>query len=140
MTVHGEFLVSSDIEESAGGIVWARCEGISIGEESHGVDVTFVTWEGLAANALSYVPQLGWGITGPGDEGTHVWGEGEGHDIAGVASELSEVLARFDVPEGTGHVPWAGHYLSVIEKATATQIASVSGQFSAHLHIPFFCL
>ena len=58
MTVHGQLLVGSDVEESAGGVVRSGGKGMAGGEEGDGVDVGLVAGEGLLALTVSHVPQL----------------------------------------------------------------------------------
>lgn len=58
--------------------------------------------EGLPAHAVSDVPQLDRSIASARDEGAHVGGQREGHDVPAVACEGGGLLARLDVPQGTG--------------------------------------
>lgn len=66
-----------------------------------GVDVGLVTREGLPAHAVPDVPQLDRGVAGPRDEGALIRGQGQAHDVAGVAREHRGLLTRLDVPQGT---------------------------------------
>lgn len=58
--------------------------------------------KGLFAGSVSDVPQLGLVVAGPGDECVHIWAQGQRHAIAQVVHEDCFLLARLNVPQGTG--------------------------------------
>lgn len=135
VTVHGQFLVRPDVEQSACGIVTARRERVPVREEGDGVYVRFVAGEGLLAQALSDVPQFGGGVARPRHESSHVVRQRQRHHVAGVTQERGDLLAGFYVPEGARHVPAAGHYLIVVQETTTGQVTGVARQFPAHTHV-----
>ena len=75
--------VGADVEQPAGGVVRAGHEGVSVGEELDGIDVGLVAGEGLDGLAGAYVPELGEGVTGAGNEGVLVRRvDADAHDVA----------------------------------------------------------
>ena len=70
--VDKKFLVSSDVEESASGIVGACAEGVVVGEEGDGVDVRLVPRERLDAAPRPHVPQLSRRVATPRHESVTV--------------------------------------------------------------------
>lgn len=135
--VHGELLIGTDIEQPAGGIVGSGGESVSRWEESDGIDIGFVSWEGLLAHAITDIPQLRRSITSSRDECAEVWGEGEGHDVSSVSSECSALLAGLDIPEGAGHISGGSDDLVIIKEPTAREVSSMSWEFARHPHVSF---
>lgn len=66
-----------------------------------GVDVRLVASEGLSAHSFSDIPELGRGITGSRHKQPGVGRQRETHDIAGVTSKSSCLLASLNVPQST---------------------------------------
>lgn len=133
MTVHCQLLIGPDVKQATCGVVAARRERVTVGEEGYGVYVRLVAREGLLADSFSYVPQFGGGVAGARHEGPHVVRQREGHDVARVTEERRDLLSGLDVPKGAAHVARAGHYLVVVEEAAAAEVARVAGQLPRYL-------
>ena len=78
--------------------VCERCDA----PHSDGVDVTGVSGEGLLAGPFPHVPQLGQRVTGSGDEGALVGGEGQGHAVSNVVGEDDLLLSGLQIPQTAG--------------------------------------
>lgn len=133
--VQRQFLVGPDVEKSARCVVRARGEGVAAGEEGDGVDVRLVTGEGLLANALANVPQLGRGVAGGRYKAAHVGRQRQRHDIPRVTCEGRALLPRLNVPQCARHVSRARHDLAVVNEAAAGQVASVARQLARHAYV-----
>lgn len=140
MTIHGQFLVRPNIEQSTGGIIAASRKRKTIREKRHSIDIRLVSGERLLTNTLPDVPQFCGGITRPRHKRSHVVRQTQWHHVTGVAQERGHLLAGLNVPEGAAHVTRTGHDLIVVEETTTGQVTSVTGQFAAHTDIAFTCL
>lgn len=67
-----------------------------------GVDVRLVACERLPAHAVPDVPQFDRGVAGPRDKSALIGGQGQTHDVAGVAGEHRGLLTCLDVPQCAG--------------------------------------
>jgi len=102
--VHGQLLVGAQVEQAAGGVVGAGGEGQAVGEEGDGVDVRLVAGEGLAAQAVAHVPQLGRRVARAAHERARVGRQRQRHHVARVPRERRALLARLDVPQRAAHI------------------------------------
>lgn len=75
--VHSEFLIGTDVEKSAGGVVRACCKRISRREERNGVDIRLVAGERLLAHSIPDIPEFSGCIAGTRDECAHVRRQGQ---------------------------------------------------------------
>jgi hypothetical protein len=130
-----KFSVGTQIVEAARSIVRACSEGVSVGEGGDGVDVGFVTSEGVSALARLDVPNLGGGVASTRDEDVLVWGDGARHDVTLVAlvftTVFGDLCACLDIPKDACHVSRGGNDLLLVEESTARKETGVSAELSA---------
>ena len=89
--------------------------------------------EGLDTFLLPYVPELGEGVTCARNELVVIERvDAQTHHISQVIGEFRHLRARFNIPENAGHVTRRGEDPSVVDEATAAEIARVAGQFASY--------
>lgn len=64
MRVHANFLISSDVEQTTGGVVGPGGEHVAVWKKGDRVYVRLVAWESLLAKTFADIPELGRRVTG----------------------------------------------------------------------------
>lgn len=118
-----ELSVSADVEEAAGSIVRSSTKGISVREELNGVDIRFVTREGLHSLARTNIPQLGERVASTGYKDVVVGGvDADAHHISEMVGKLGDLCPGLDIPQHTGHIARRGNDATVIDEATTRKV------------------
>lgn len=126
-----ELTVSTEVPETAAGVISTSGKAKSVGHDLNGVDITLVSSEGLSGLAGTDIPVLGVGIDSTRDEGGAVGEEGESHDITVVTLELTDLDTTLDIPEHAAGITRAGHNLLVVDETAAGEVSSVGVELTA---------
>ena len=125
-----EFAIRTNVKQPARSVVGAGTKRVAVGEELDGIDIRVVRRERLYTLLLPNVPKLGKGITGAGDELVVVERiDTQAHHITKMVCEFMNSCAGFDVPKNAGHITGGSENSTVVDEATAGQVARVPGQF-----------
>ena len=135
-----ELAIRTNVEKSARCVVRTSTEGVSVGEELNGVDVGVVCCKGLAALLLTDVPQFGKSIASTRHELVVVERvDAQAHDIAQVVGEFCDLLSSLNVPQHASHVTGRCEDATVVDEATAGEVARVPAKLSCHPCRAFSC-
>lgn len=105
---------------------------MAVREELDSVDVGFVGSKGLDSLSSADIPELGESIASTGDEGVLVSRvETDAHDVAQVVGELSHLLTSLNIPLHASHVARRGEDATIVDEATAGQVASMAGELTS---------
>lgn len=125
--VNVEFTICTNVEETAGSIIRARAECISVGEELDSIDVRFVSGESLNSLSGTNIPEFRESIAGARDEDVLVGRvNADRHDVAQVVGEFSHFRARFNIPQHASHVSGRGDNTAIVDEAAAREVSRMS--------------
>lgn len=87
--------------------------------------------ESLDTLLLSDVPKLCESVASTGDELVVVKRvDAQAHDVAEMVGKLLKLLTSLDIPEHAGHVTRRCQDATVVDEATAREVAGMAGEFS----------
>ena len=128
-----DLTISTDIEETARGIIGAGTESISIREELNGVDVGLVTSKGLHSFTSSNVPQFGESVASARDEDVLVsWVDANAHDVSKMVGEFGYLGPGLNVPQHAGHVTRGCQDAAVVDETAAREVPGVTGKLPSN--------
>lgn len=128
-----DLTISTDIEETARGIVGAGAEGVSIREELYGIDVGLVTGKGLHSLTGPDIPQFGKSVTGARNENVILicWIYAYAHNISKMVGELGDLRSSFHIPQHAGHVPRGCQDAAIVDETAAREVSGVTGKLAS---------
>mmetsp|Transcript_20026 Transcript_20026/g.43402 ORF Transcript_20026/g.43402 Transcript_20026/m.43402 type:complete len:238 (+) Transcript_20026:453-1166(+) len=123
------FPITSHIEQSAGRVIGPCPEGIPIREKGNRVDILLMALVRLDALSNPKIPNLRRGVHAPRNENVAILRtDCHGHDVPRVVCKCFQNVAAGHVPVYTTRVTRGCHDVSLIDEATAAEVAIVRYQ------------
>ena len=128
-----DLTISTDIEETARGIIGAGAESVSIWEELNGVDVGLVTGKCLHSFTSPNIPQFGKSVASAGDEDVILVSgvDADAHDVSKMVGELGNFGPGLNIPQHAGHVPRGCQNAAVVDETAAREVSGVTGKLAS---------